>query len=172
MPARPDPHADRDPELPLDSDLEAQDAPSGAPTAAHRRPRFVLLVAAGGAVGTALRESFSLILPPVSGIPLAIAVINVLGAFLLGLLLQVLSRRTADSGRDQDLRLFAGTGILGGFTTYSALATDTVVLGDAGRLLVASSYALGTLVCGLAAAALGIAAGRRFGTHRAAGRSR
>lgn len=169
---RDDEHADRDPELGLDSDLEVAGTPSGVPGAVHRDPRFLLLVAVGGAVGTGLREALSLTFPPVSGIPVTTGVINVVGAFVLGLLLEFLSGRGADAGRRRDLRLFAGTGVLGGFTTYSALATDTVLVGDAGRFVAAGSYAVGTLVLGLAASALGIALGRRIIRSSAAGTSR
>ena len=156
-----DPHADRDPELPLDSDGEVTDVATGASEFLPRHPRFLLLVALGGALGTGLREALSLTFPPVSGVSVTTGVINVVGAFLLGLLLEFLSGRGADAGRRRDLRLFAGTGVLGGFTTYSALATDTALLGDAGRFVAAGSYAVGTLALGLSAAALGIALGRR-----------
>lgn len=171
MSARHDPHADRNPELGVDSDLEVSDTTSGAPGAAHPRPRFLLLVAVGGALGTGLREALSLTFPPVSGVSVTTGVINVVGAFVLGLLLEFLSGRGEDSGRRRDLRLFAGTGVLGGFTTYSALATDTVLLGDTERFVAAGSYTVGTLVLGLAAAALGIALGRRIIRSRVAGSS-
>lgn len=138
----------------------------------HRQPRLLLLVAVGGALGTGLREALSLIFPPVSGVAITTGVINVVGALVLGLLLTILSARGDDTGRRRDVRLFAGTGILGGFTTYSALATDTVLVGDAGRFLAAGGYALGTLLLGLAAAALGIAAGHRIVGSRATGDTR
>jgi CrcB protein len=124
---------------------------------------LLLLVAVGGAIGTGLREALSLIFPPVSGVALTTGVINVVGALVLGLLLTILSGHGDDTGRRRDVRLFAGTGILGGFTTYSALAVDTVLLGDAGRILAAGGYALGTLLLGLAAASLGVGIGRRIG---------
>lgn len=178
MPARSDPHdpapepPDRDPELPLDSDLGTEDVVGPAAATLHRRPRFLLLVAAGGAIGTGLREALSLAFPLVSGISLTTGAINVVGAFLLALLMEVLTRSGPDTGRLRDLRLFVGTGVLGGFTTYSALAADAVVLGDAGRFIAAGGYAVGTLVFGLAAAALGIAVGRRAtgDPHRRAAR--
>ena len=127
----------------------------------HLRPRSIALVAGGGALGTATRYLISQVVPHVRGVPVGVLLINVVGAFLLGLLLERLVREGPDTGPRLDLRLLLGTGFLGGFTTYSALATDTVALlvaGDAGRAL---AYALGTLVLGLLASLLGIWCGGR-----------
>ncbi|HXD24555.1 MAG TPA: CrcB family protein, partial [Propionibacteriaceae bacterium] len=84
------------------------------------------IVAGGGAVGTGLRYAISLSMPTPASVPLAILGINVLGAFLLGVLLERLARHGADDARSRRIRLGIGTGGLGGFTTYSALATETV----------------------------------------------
>ena len=54
--------------------------------------------------------------------------INVVGAFLLGTLLELLADRSIDAGGSRRIRLTPGTGVLGGFTTYSALAADTATL--------------------------------------------
>lgn len=120
------------------------------------------MVALGGAIGTAAREAVSLAVPPMGGVPVAILGINVVGAFLLGLLLESLMLRGPDAGRRRSLRLFLGTGILGGFTTYSALAADSGVLLLDGRAPIAIAYAVGTVVLGGAASWLGIVAARRF----------
>jgi CrcB protein len=127
----------------------------------HLRPRSIALVAGGGALGTATRYLVSQVVPHVRGVPVGVLLINVVGAFLLGLLLERLLGAGPDTGPRLDLRLLLGTGFLGGFTTYSALATDTVALlvgGDAGRAL---AYALGTLVLGLLASLLGLWCGGR-----------
>lgn len=132
----------------------------------HLRGRSLLLVFAGGALGTAARDALSRALPHLQGVPVGVLAVNVAGAFLLGLLLERLRRSGPDDGGRRDLRLFAGTGMLGGFTTYSALATDTVLLvadGAAGR---AALYALGTLLLGLAAAVLGLVGGARLAAGR------
>lgn len=137
---------------------------SGRP--AYLRGRSLLLVFAGGALGTAARDGLSRAVPHLQGVPVGILAINVLGAFLLGLLLERLRRSGADDGGRRDLRLFAGTGVLGGFTTYSALTTDTALLvadGFPGR---AALYALGTLVLGLSAAVVGLACGARLAAGR------
>lgn len=124
----------------------------------------MLLVAAGGAVGTGARYLLSTQLPPVRAVPLAVLAINVVGAFALGLLLERLLRDGPESSRRRDLRLLLGTGVLGGFTTYSTLATDTVALLATGAVGRALAYAVGTLLLGLLAAVLGIWCGT--GPHR------
>jgi CrcB protein len=129
---------------------------------AHLRVRFLALVALGGTVGTALREGLTLAIPPLGSLPLATFLINVTGAFVLGLLLEVLARRGPDEGRRRAVRLLVGTGVLGGFTTYSALAAVTAELGVAGDWIWAIAYPLGTIVVGAAASIAGIAVGTRM----------
>lgn len=114
--------------------------------------RRVLLVALGGTIGTAARLGLGLLLPDAGGIPVAVLVANVVGALLIGILAARLPAST-------DLRLLLGTGVLGGFTTYSAFMTGTVALWT-GAPLLAGAYAVGSLVLGLAAAALGLRLGR------------
>lgn len=126
----------------------------------RRRLRPVVLVAAGGALGTTVRYLLSAAIPSVGGIPVAIFLINVVGAFLLGWLMEALSRQGPDAGRYRDLRLFVGTGMIGGFTTYSALATDTALLLDT-SVVVAVLYSLSTVLVGAAATTAGIVCGQR-----------
>ncbi|RII96386.1 CrcB family protein, partial [Clavibacter michiganensis] len=146
------PHDD----APLDSDVEVDDDP-GRPV--HLRWSSLGLVAIGGAVGTGVREALALTWPaPAGGIPVTILLINVVGAFVLGALLESLARRGPDEGRRRAIRLLVGTGVLGGFTTYSSLATDAASL-TGSALGVAFAYAGLSLVLGAAASAAGIAAG-------------
>jgi len=78
------------------------------------------LVFAGGAIGTVLRTL--LLLPTAPWWQTwGLLVVNVVGALALGLLTGAMLRRVA-SERDRRTRLLLGTGVLGGFTTYSALA--------------------------------------------------
>jgi CrcB protein len=98
------------------------------------------------------------------GLPLTVGVINVGGAFLLGALLATLGRRGPDVGRRRTLRLTFGTGVLGGFTTYSALAADTAGLltsGSTEQQLMGLVYAVGSIVIGGLASALGMWVGGR-----------
>jgi CrcB protein len=119
----------------------------------------VALVAAGGMVGTGLRYALVLAIPSVGGIPVSIFGINVVGAFILGLLLDWLAHRGPDVGWSRRLRLGVGTGVFGGFTTYSTLAADNVTLA-LGRPALAAAYGLGTVVVGGVAALAGIAISR------------
>jgi CrcB protein len=117
----------------------------------------IVAVFAGGTAGTALRAVVGLLAPPVDAVPVATIGINVLGAFALGALLAALAGR----GTGRRLRLLLGTGVLGGFTTFSALAVDTAVLLDGRRLPEAVAYGLGSVLAGILAAALGERLGRR-----------
>ncbi|KTR77320.1 hypothetical protein NS234_08505 [Microbacterium oxydans] len=114
--------------------------------------RRILLVAAGGTAGTAARLGLGLMLPDVGGFPVAVLVANVVGALLIGLL-------AARLPATAELRLALGTGVLGGFTTYSAFMTGTLSLW-ADAPVIAVAYAVGSLTLGLAAAALGLRLGR------------
>jgi CrcB protein len=89
-------------------------------------------------------------------------VVNILGSFLLGVLVMIVAR-LPDSRRPEELRVLLGTGVLGGFTTYSALAADTVVLAAAGTVFDAVVYPLASVVLGAAAAVLGMVVGRTVG---------
>jgi fluoride exporter len=101
-----------------------------------------------------------MLMPNVAGIPIATLSINVIGAFLLGALLEFLADRSPDTGWSQRTRLGIGTGGLGGFTTYSALATETVILAGThpGRAI---GYAMATVIIGAAASVAGIWLARR-----------
>lgn len=119
------------------------------------------LVVGGGAVGTAGREAVSLAIPALGGLPAATLAVNLIGAIFLGWLLESLLRAGPDTGLRQRIRLLLGTGFAGGFTTYSALATETAELLLADRGWLAVGYAAGTLVLGAAATVLGIVLGAR-----------
>jgi CrcB protein len=126
------------------------------PRPAFLRPRLILVVLLGGMLGSAGRLALALALPSYGGIPWAVLIVNVLGAYLLGFLITVLGAGPETPVR-RDLQLFGGTGMMGGFTTYSALASGTVDLhADPG---LAISFALGSVVMGVAAAATGIRVG-------------
>ena len=140
----------------------------------HLRWRYLGLVFLGGTVGTALRAALELALPPVdlaSGarLPLTTLGINLLGALLLGLLLEALGRGGLDADGRRTARVLLGTGLLGGFTTYSALATDSVVLLQGGAVEVALAYMVGTVLFGGLATWLGIVIGTALYRGRNAG---
>lgn len=119
-----------------------------------------LLVFIGGCLGTGLRILLSDLIPHAGSIPLGILTINVTGSFALGILLESLSLRGPDTGLRRQLRFFAGTGLIGGYTTYSTLATDSALLLDSGLATAAIFYALFSVLAGLGAGLAGIFAGR------------
>lgn len=129
---------------------------------AHLHPGFVLIVMTGGALGTVARYGLGLVLPAPPGWPLATLAINLVGAFVLGALLEGLTRRGPDTGCLRFLRLLLGTGFLGAFTTYSAFAVDAVMLFEAGRPTAALVYVSLSLFGGIVAALAGIWAAARL----------
>ena len=148
----------------LDDGSEARDGGAAGPgRPLHLRPTLLGVVWVGGAAGTASRYLVGLAVPRVLGVPVATLLVNLVGAFALGLLLEALVRRGADDGRRRLLRLLLGTGFLGGFTTYSALAVDTVLLLRSGLPGPAWGYAGGTVLAGAVLSLAGVAAGARLG---------
>jgi fluoride exporter len=138
-------------ELPFDPD-----SPEGPPRPLHLRPAAVALVFSGGVAGTAVRLLAEETIRPWGGWPAATFLVNLLGAFALGALLEGLARRGPDTGWRLRSRLLAGTGFLGAFTTYSSLAVETALLGRDGRPGVGLAYAVGSVVLGFLACAVGI----------------
>jgi CrcB protein len=115
----------------------------------------VMLVFAGGALGTAARWALSSALPSDGGLPVTFA-INISGAFLLGALTQAL-RGMASTPRGARLLAFAGTGLLGGYTTYGMFAVDTDGLLDMAHLADGIVFGGLGIIVGVAAAAAGAA---------------
>ncbi|MCW2840704.1 MAG: hypothetical protein JWR55_2187 [Aeromicrobium sp.] len=122
--------------------------------------RSFATVAAGGAAGTLARYGVGEWLNPAHTVPLGTLAVNATGSFLLGALLAHLLARGAETGRRRTARLLLGTGFLGGYTTYSALAVETETLLRDDRVALGLTYAVGSVVMGLAAALAGMVAGR------------
>lgn len=115
-----------------------------------RTPARTGIVAAGGAVGAAARWAVAEAAPDRAGaFPTATLVVNVLGAALLGYLV---GRVPVTGSRSEAIRLLLGTGVLGGFTTFSTFAVQVWE----GPAVV---YALVTVVAGVLAAVAGLALG-------------
>gem|GEM_PF-104674 len=123
------------------------------------RPSSLLWVFAGGSAGTGARALILQWFPTTQGFPWAVLGINVLGAFLLGMLLQALISRGLSAGGWLQVRLLLGTGALGAFTTYSALSEGILALIHSGDALGAALYGLGTVLVSAAATWVGIAIG-------------
>lgn len=118
--------------------------------------RDLVAVVAGGAVGTALRLGIDALIPHGDdAFPVSTLIINTVGAFALGLLVARLW-----GSAPSWLRAALGPGLLGSFTTFSALAVSLVTLVDAERWMTALAYLAVTLLLGFGAAALGLRLGR------------
>lgn len=103
-----------------------------------------LFVGLGGFVGSVLRYLVSLVpLEHESGFPLVTLGINVLGAFLLGLIMTTAGR---SSGLDARTLLFLKVGVCGGFTTFSTFALEAHGLLSGGKPLVAMLYMILSVV--------------------------
>jgi CrcB protein len=113
----------------------------------------LVVIAVGGVVGSMGRYAIALSTGGWDGVgwPWATFIVNIVGAFAIGVI-AVLPAVTAGPPL---LRPFLITGILGGFTTFSAFALETGVLLDAGRTTIAMLYVLATMVAGLLAVRLG-----------------
>jgi len=119
------------------------------------RPGSIALVFLGGCLGAAAREALGALVPAGAAFPVAVLIANLVGAFLLGLLLEGLARTSSTASARA--RLLCGTGMLGGFTTYSSLALAIAALMQDGQAGIALGYGLGTLLLGVLATFGGIA---------------
>jgi CrcB protein len=121
----------------------------------------ILLVALGGGLGAAGRYGVSLAMPAKPGEwPWATFGINVVGSLLIGVLAGWLARNPDG----EQWRLFLGVGVLGGFTTFSAYSLETLRMIERGDWAGAALYALGSVVAGLAAVAIGMDLMKRIAT--------
>jgi CrcB protein len=114
-----------------------------------------LLVALGGAIGAAARHGVNLAGMRLLGIgfPWGTVAVNVVGALVMGIFIEMLARRWGGSA---ELRLFVATGILGGFTTFSAFSLDAVTLYQRGEIVLAFIYVAGSVILSIAALFLGL----------------
>lgn len=116
-----------------------------------------LLVALGGALGSALRYGLGAFVQALTGpgFPYSTLLINALGSFLIGVVVR-LSLEGALSG---EARIFLAMGVLGGFTTFSTFSYETLALlqdGEVGRAL---AYVLFSVLLGLLLVFLGFRLG-------------
>ena len=122
----------------------------------------VATVALGGVIGSLGRYAVGIALPHApGGVPWATLTVNLTGAFAMGLLVAYLVNRP---GAHRLARPFVGVGLLGGWTTFSALAIDVVHLGAADRPQAALGYVAATFLVGTLAVAAGSALGQRVWT--------
>lgn len=128
----------------------------------RRYATYAALIFAGACVGTAARAALEgSFAPPPGQWPWTTFVINVSGSLALGFLLEALARRWGESETSRRLRFALGTGLLGGFTTYSTFALEAVNLVRSGSLVIALGYLVVSPAVGIAAAFAGLAMARR-----------
>ena len=121
-----------------------------------------LIVFLGAGIGGALRHGVNLGAARLlnSGFPFGTLIVNVAGSLAMGLLAGYLAYRT---GLNQHLRLFLTTGVLGGFTTFSAFSLDTVLLLERHAYGHAAVYVLASVAVSLIAVFVGLALFRTGG---------
>tara|TARA_R110002096_G_scaffold428927_1_gene641284 strand:- start:114558 stop:114929 length:372 start_codon:yes stop_codon:yes gene_type:complete len=120
---------------------------------------MIVAVAAGGAIGAVARflvgrGMFHLMGP---GFPWGTLTVNILGSFLIGLMVELFALRYSLSHEWQG---FIIIGILGGFTTFSAFSLEVGLMIEKGQISTAALYALGSMFVGVVALFAGLFAGR------------
>lgn len=122
---------------------------------------MILSIAAGGALGAVLRYLLNAQITALWGgaFPMGILAVNVLGCFAMGLFAGGLGANAS-----AEIRAFLTTGVLGGFTTFSAFANDVNALSDSGQAAMAAAYVAATVFLSLAGVFAGAAFARGLGT--------
>ena len=115
-----------------------------------------LLVFVGGGLGATLRHLINAFCARCigTGFPWGTFIINITGSTVMGLIAGYLAFKGEAS---QPWRLFVMTGILGGYTTFSAFSLDTALLYERGELGLAAAYVLGSVVLSIAGLFAGLA---------------
>lgn len=124
---------------------------------------YVIWAMAGGALGAGARY----LLVDWSGRALGagfwgVAIANLIGSFLIGLIFGSIAAKVQAGleGLPPKMAVFLATGVLGGFTTFSAFSLDAVRMIEDGKLGAAALYVGGSVLGGLILAAAGFAAGK------------
>lgn len=116
-------------------------------------------VAVGGLIGTALRLAADAALPHgAAEFPTATLAVNVVGSFVLAVLVARLWVRPGTPGW---VRAGLGAGVLGSFTTFSAIAVSVVAMAAEAEWMLAAAYTAASVVLGLGAAVLGLRTAKR-----------
>lgn len=117
--------------------------------------RLLLIASAGGAIGTGFRFLINRVFTQAGLIefPWATLTINILGSFLMGVLIETLALRFNASN---ELRTFFVTGVLGGFTTFSAFSLEFATLFERGSTAAAFSYVAASVILSLLAIFAGL----------------
>ena len=116
---------------------------------------LAIAIALGGAIGSLSRHFFAGAVQSTAGgnFPWGILAVNVVGGFVMGIVVQVAALKYSLS---PELRGFLTTGVLGGFTTFSAFSLDTALFLERGELAPAAAYVLASVVLSVVALFLGL----------------
>ena len=116
-----------------------------------------LLVFLGGGVGASFRHGVNVAVFRAfgPGFPWATLIVNVSGSFLMDLFVGYLAFR-AGGGLTQHARLFLATGVLGGYTTFSAFSMDAALLMERGEMSQALAYVLGSVLLSILGLFMGL----------------
>ena len=138
-----------------------REAPEQLPFDARGFHMGFLIVFLGGGIGAALRHGVNLTSARLLGtaFPYATLIENVSGSFVMGLLAAYFAFKGDAS---QSWRLFLTTGILGGYTTFSAFSLDTALLYERGELGLAALYVLASVALSIGGLFAGLALVRQF----------
>jgi CrcB protein len=120
-----------------------------------------LIVALGSALGGVCRHGVNVVSTKVLGVhfPYGTMAVNVVGSFLMGMLAAYFAIKAEAS---PSWRLFLTTGVMGGFTTFSAYSLDTALLYERGQFGLALGYGFGSVMISIAAVFAGLAIVRTF----------
>jgi len=113
-----------------------------------------LIVFLGAGIGGAMRHGANVVALRLigAGFPWGTLAVNIAGSFVMGLVAEYFALK---SGLPQQWRLFLATGVLGGFTTFSAFSLEVALLYERGEVMAAGLYVLGSV----ALAVIGLFAG-------------
>jgi CrcB protein len=122
----------------------------------------VLFVALGGALGSVARYGVNVMTMRAfgPGFPWGTLTVNVVGGLVMGLVAAAFALKAQ---APMELKLFLMTGVLGGFTTFSAFSLDTIALWERGETGLAAAYVAGSVGLSLGALVTGLALGRALG---------
>jgi CrcB protein len=116
----------------------------------------LLLVGAGGAIGSILRYLVGLwtVHRFGAGFPWGTLGVNITGSFLIGVLAEVIMRKF---GASPEMRVFLITGVPGGYTTFSAFSLDAITLFERGDVMLSVIYVVASVALSLLAVFSGLA---------------
>jgi CrcB protein len=115
-----------------------------------------LIVALGGAIGASLRHLVNMVTLRALGpnFPWGTLTVNIVGSFAMGVFIEYLVRRV---GVSAEIRLLVATGVLGGFTTFSAFSLDVAVFWERGANVTAALYIVTSVLFSIVALFAGLA---------------